>query len=38
MFGLYQKHLEQEITSYNEAMYKKAEPKKGKGSGYSLFC
>src|SRR3984885_7603036 len=37
MFGQYQKHLEQEITSYNEAMSKKAEPKKGKGSGYSLF-
>src|ERR1700733_10987278 len=30
MFGQYQKHLEQEITSYNEAMSKKAEPKKGK--------
>ena len=37
MFGQYQKHLEQEITSYNEAMSQKAEPKKGKGSGYSLF-
>jgi len=37
MFGQYQKHLEQEITSYNEAMSEKAEPKKGKGSGYSLF-
>jgi hypothetical protein len=37
MFAQYRKHLEQEITSYNKAMSKKAEPKKGKGSGYSLF-
>jgi Fic family protein len=37
MFGQYQKHLEQEITSYTQAMSQKAEPKKGKGSGYSLF-
>ena len=37
MFGQYQKHLEQEITSYNDAMSKKAEPQKGKGGGYSLF-
>lgn len=37
MFGQYRKHLEQEITSYTQAMSQKAEPKKGKGSGYSLF-
>lgn len=37
MFGQYRKHIEQEIISYTEAMSKKAEPKKGKGSGYSLF-
>lgn len=37
MFGQYRKHLEQEIASYNQAMSQKAEPKKGKGSGYSLF-
>jgi Fic family protein len=37
MFGQYRKHLEQEITSYTEAMSPKNEPKKGKGSGYSLF-
>ncbi|MBS1602679.1 MAG: Fic family protein [Bacteroidetes bacterium] len=37
MFGQYIKHLEQEIISYNDAMSKSAEPKKGKGSGYSLF-
>ena len=37
MFGQYRKHLEQEIASYTQAMSQKAEPKKGKGSGYSLF-
>jgi len=37
MFGQYRKHLEQEITSYTQAMSQKTEPKKGKGSGYSLF-
>lgn len=37
MFGQYRKHLEQEIISYTEAMSQKTEPKKGKGSGYSLF-
>ena len=37
MFGQYRKHLEQEITSYTQAMSQKSEPKKGKGSGYSLF-
>ncbi|HET6256244.1 MAG TPA: Fic family protein [Puia sp.] len=37
MFGQYIKHLEQEIASYTQAMSQKAEPKKGKGSGYSLF-
>jgi len=37
MFGQYRKHLEQEITSYTEAMSRKTEPQKGKGSGYSLF-
>ena len=37
MFGQYRKHLEQEISSYTQAMYQKTEPKKGKGSGYSLF-
>jgi Fic family protein len=30
MFGQYSKHLEQEITSYNQAMSQKDEPKKGK--------
>jgi Fic family protein len=37
MFGQYRKHLEQEISSYNQAMSQKAELKKGKGTGYSLF-
>lgn len=37
MFGQYRKHLEQEIASYTQAMSQKTEPKKGKGSGYSLF-
>jgi Fic family protein len=37
MFGQYRKHLEQEITSYTQAMSQKGEPQKGKGSGYSLF-
>jgi Fic family protein len=37
MFGQYRKHLEQEIASYTQAMSLKTEPKKGKGSGYSLF-
>jgi len=37
MFGQYRKHLEQKITSFTQAMSQKAEPKKGKGSGYSLF-
>jgi Fic family protein len=37
MFGQYRKHLEQEIASFTQAMSQKAEPKKGKGSGYSLF-
>jgi Fic family protein len=37
MFWQYRKHLEQEIASYIQAMSQKAEPKKGKGSGYSLF-
>ena len=37
MFGQYRKHLEQEIASYTQVMSHKAEPKKGKGSGYSLF-
>ncbi|HEY4061256.1 MAG TPA: Fic family protein [Puia sp.] len=37
MFGQYRKHLEQEIASYTQAMSRKTEPKKGKGSGYSLF-
>lgn len=37
MFGQYRKHLEQEITSYTQAMSQKAESKRGKGSGYSLF-
>ncbi|HTI91880.1 MAG TPA: Fic family protein [Puia sp.] len=37
MFGQYRKHLEQEIASYTQAMSQRAEPKKGKGSGYSLF-
>ena len=37
MFGQYRKHLEQEITSYTQAMSQKTLPKKGKGSGYSLF-
>jgi len=38
MFGQYRKQLEQEITSYTEAMSQKIEPKKGKGpAGYSLF-
>jgi Fic family protein len=37
MFEEYRKHLEQEITSYSQAMSQKNEPKKGKGSGYSLF-
>lgn len=37
MFGQYRKHLEQEIASYTQAMSQKAEPQKGKGSGYSLF-
>jgi Fic family protein len=37
MFDQYRKHLEQEITSYSQAMSQKTKPKKGKGSGYSLF-
>ena len=37
MFEQYRKHLEQEIASYTQAMSQKAEPKRGKGSGYSLF-
>ncbi len=37
MFGQYRNHLEQEIASYTQAMAQKAESKKGKGSGYSLF-
>jgi Fic family protein len=37
MFEQYSKHLEQEIASYTQAMSQKTEPKKGKGSGYSLF-
>lgn len=37
MFAQYRKHLEQEITSYTQAMSHKVEPKKGKGPGYSLF-
>jgi Fic family protein len=37
MFEQYRKHLEQEITSYSQAMSQKTEPRKGKGSGYSLF-
>ena len=37
MFGQYRKHLEQEIASYTQAMSQKSGPKKGKGSGYSLF-
>ncbi len=37
MFGQYRKHLEQEITSYTQAMSQKTIPKKGKGNGYSLF-
>jgi len=37
MFGQYTKHLEQEITTYTEAMSQKNEPKKGKGGSYSLF-
>jgi Fic family protein len=37
MFSQYKKHLDQEITSYNQAMAQKPLPKKGKGNGYSLF-
>jgi hypothetical protein len=37
MFDQYRKHLEAEIAAYNQAMSRKAGPKKGKGSGYSLF-
>jgi len=37
MFGQYRKHLDQEITSYTQAMSQKTIPKKGKGNGYSLF-
>jgi Fic family protein len=37
MFEQYRKHLEQEISSYSQAMSQKTQPKKGKGSGYSLF-
>src|SRR6202048_1258283 len=37
MFEQYRKHLEQEITSFSQAMSQKTEPRKGKGSGYSLF-
>lgn len=37
MFDQYRKHLEQEITSYTQAMSHKTIPKKGKGNGYSLF-
>jgi len=37
MFEQYRKHLEQEITSYTQAMSQETEPNKGKGSGYSLF-
>jgi Fic family protein len=37
MFEQYRKHLENEIASYSQAMSQKNVPKKGKGSGYSLF-
>ena len=37
MFGQYRKHLEQEISSYVQAMSQQSLPKKGKGNGYSLF-
>jgi Fic family protein len=36
MFGQYRKHLEQEITTYEQAMTQK-QPKGGKGNGFSLF-
>jgi len=37
MFGQYRKHLEQENTSYTQAMSPKIIPKKGNGNDYSLF-
>ncbi|MHA4811317.1 Fic family protein [Flavitalea flava] len=37
MFEQYIKHLEQEISTYSQAMSPKNEPKKGKGNGYSFF-
>ena len=37
MFGQYRKFLEQEIESYTKAMSQNVDPKKEKGSGYSLF-
>lgn len=37
MFGQYKKHLENEITSYNQAMSHSPLPKKNKGNGFSLF-
>jgi Fic family protein len=37
MFEQYRKHLEQEITSYTQAMSQKTIQKRGKGNGYSLF-
>lgn len=37
MFGQYKKLLEQEITTYTQAMHSQPRPKKDKGNGYSLF-
>lgn len=37
MFSQYRKHLEKEITSYNQMLMAKKEPKDGKGNGFSLF-
>jgi len=37
MFGQYRKHLEQEITSYTEAMSQRIEPKKEKGVAIRYF-
>ncbi len=37
MFNQYRKHLENEITTYNQAMLQKPTSKKDRGNGYSLF-